>query len=91
MSMYGSNLGTPAFYQGLGPTLHTASDKGKGKARDADFEAAFSQAVASLRISDTGTSARIEELEDSSVTAEQVSEEVKTNSEFTEFVASLHS
>ncbi|KIJ18718.1 hypothetical protein PAXINDRAFT_167276 [Paxillus involutus ATCC 200175] len=84
MSMYGSNLGTPAFYQGLGPTLHTASDKGKGKARDADFEAAFSQAVASLRISDTGTSARIEELEDSSVTAEQVSEEVKTNSEFTE-------
>ncbi|KAF9227363.1 TPR-like protein [Gyrodon lividus] len=83
MNMYGSNLGTPAFYQGLGPTLYTVSDKGKGKARDADFEAAFVQAVASLRITDTGSSARITQLDDSSVAAEQVPE-VKTNQELSE-------
>jgi peroxin-5 len=85
--MYGSNLGAPAFYQGLNPTLCTVSDKGKGKgkARDADFEAAFSQAVASLSITDTGSSARIVELDDNLAATEQVSEEVKTNAEFPEF------
>lgn len=77
----------PALYQSFNPTLHTmSSDKGKAKAQDADFEAAFAQAAASLRISDTNSSARIVELETSSTTVDTVSEDVKTTTDFSELV-----
>ncbi|KAG9316610.1 TPR-like protein [Chiua virens] len=57
---------------------------GQGKARDADFEAAFAQAAASLSISDVNSSARIVELESNSTVAEPASEDVKTNTDFSE-------
>lgn len=81
-AMYGSSLTGPAVYQSFNPTPHTmSSDKGKGKALDADFEAAFAQATASLRISDTNSSASIVELEPDSTTVEPVNEDAKTISE----------
>ena len=86
--MYGSSLTGPALYQGFNPTLQTmASDKGKAKAQDADFEAAFAQAAASLRITDSNSSATIVELETSSTAVEPVSEAVKTSAEFSELVS----
>lgn len=66
-----------------------SSDKGKAKAQDADFDAAFAQAAASLRITDTNSSARIVELETSSTTLEPVSEDAKASTEFSELVFSL--
>lgn len=86
-TMYGSSLTGPTLLQSFNPTLHTiSSDKGKGKVQDADFEAAFAQAVASLTISDANSSARIVELETSSTAVEQVSEDVKTGTEHSESV-----
>ena len=64
-----------------------SSHKGKAKAQDADFEAAFAQAAASLRITDTNSSATIVELETSSTAVEPVSEDVKTSAEFSELVS----
>lgn len=89
---YGSNLTGPALYQSSNPTLHTiSSDKGKAKAQDADagFEAAFAQAAASLRITDTNSSARIVELGTSSTAVEPVSEDVKAGTEFSELVSNF--
>ncbi|KAG8213924.1 TPR-like protein [Butyriboletus roseoflavus] len=84
-TMYGSSLSGPALYQSFNPTLHTTSpDKGKAKAHDADFEAAFARAVASLGISDTNSSARIVELETSSTTVESVSGDAKASTEISE-------
>ena len=91
-AMYGSSLSGPAMYQSFNPTPQTlSSDKGKGKAQDADFEAAFAQAAASLRISDTdlNSSARIVELETSSTAVESVPEDVKTSTEFSELVSTF--
>lgn len=85
--MHGPSLTGPTLYQSFNPTLHTMSaDKGKAKAQDADFEAAFAQAVASLTITDTNSSARIVELETSSTAAEPVSEDAKASTEFSELV-----
>ena len=64
-----------------------ASDKGKAKAQDADFEAAFAQAAASLRITGSNSSATIVELETSSTAVEPVSEAVKTSAEFSKLVS----
>jgi peroxin-5 len=87
-TMYGSSLTGPALYQGFNPTLGTmSSHKGKAKAQDADFEAAFAQAAASLRITDTNSSATIVELETSSTAVETVSEDAKTSTEFSELVS----
>ncbi|KAH0827855.1 hypothetical protein J3R83DRAFT_3481 [Lanmaoa asiatica] len=80
-TMYGSGLAGPGLYQSFNSTL--SSDKGKAKAQDADFEAAFAQAAASLRITDTNSSARIVELETSPTVADPVSEDVKAT-EFSE-------
>lgn len=85
--MHGSSPFGPALYQNFNSTAHTiSSDKGKAKAQDADFEAAFAQAVASLRITDTNSSARIVELEVGVAAAEQVSEDVRPATEFSELV-----
>lgn len=86
--MYGSSLTGPSMYQSFNPTLQTmTSDKGKGRAQDADFEAAFAQAAASLRIADTNSSARIVELETGSTIAEPLSEDVKSSPELSESVS----
>lgn len=86
-TMYGSSLIGPASYQSFNPALHTmSSDKGKARAQDADFDAAFAQAAASLRITDTDSSARIVELETSSTAVEPVSEDAKASAEFSELV-----
>ncbi|KAF8135431.1 TPR-like protein [Boletus edulis] len=83
-TMYGSNLTGPAMHQSFSPTLHSmSSDKGKAKAVDADFEAAFAQAAASLSISDTNSSTRIVELGTSSSATESASD-VRTSTELSE-------
>ena len=52
MGMYGMNL-TPSIYH-MNPGAPPDQAKGKGKLKEADFEAAFAQATASF--SQTGTS-----------------------------------
>lgn len=49
MGLYGMNLG-PNVFEGLNSSYNVTSNhvKGKGKSRDADFEAAFAQVTASL-------------------------------------------
>jgi peroxin-5 len=49
MGIYGMNMG-PNIFGGLNSNYNVASNqgKGKGKTRDADFEAAFAQVAASL-------------------------------------------
>lgn len=79
-------MGSSAFYQGFNPALQTMPDNGKGKAREADFETAFAQAFASLQTSETESSAKIVELDENAATLEQISDAVKTNSDFVEFV-----
>jgi len=87
-TMYGSSLAGPALYQS---TLRAmSSDKGKAKAQDVDFEAAFSQAIASLGITDTNSSARIVELESSSTVVEPVSDDVKPSTEFSELDSTFY-
>ncbi|KIJ68144.1 hypothetical protein HYDPIDRAFT_165843 [Hydnomerulius pinastri MD-312] len=83
-NMYGSSLGASPYYHGFTPVPQIASDKGKGKARESDFEAAFAQAVASLQIDDTESSARIVELDENAATLEKVADAVKTNAEFSD-------
>ena len=84
-TMYGSSFAGPVMYQNLNTTLHTlSSDKGKAKAQDADFEAAFAHAVASLSVADTHSSSRIVELGTTSTTVEPVSEDAKLTTDFAE-------
>ncbi|KAH7888702.1 hypothetical protein F5I97DRAFT_737851 [Phlebopus sp. FC_14] len=91
MNMYGSGLGSPAIYQAFNPALRATSSNGKGKAREADFEAdfeaAFAQAAASLRISDTESSARVVEIDDSSTSLDHTT---VPKSDFSEYVVSRY-
>ncbi|KDR75164.1 hypothetical protein GALMADRAFT_249106 [Galerina marginata CBS 339.88] len=66
--MYGSSM--PGMYGMSAPSMNyginaniTVADQGKGKGREADFEAAFAQIVDSLGSAETQTS-RIEEVDD---------------------------
>lgn len=94
MGLYG-NMGQP-FFQGFNATpLSADASKGKGKAREADYEAAFAQYAASLQDQKESTS-RIVELDDNAATLEQAMENVKigdsdlkTNADFKEFVVIL--
>jgi peroxin-5 len=94
MGLYG-NVGQP-FFQGFNATpLSADASKGKGKAREADYEAAFAQYAASLQNQQESTS-RIVELDDNAATLEQAMEnikladsELKTNADFKEFVILL--
>ncbi|KAG1862864.1 hypothetical protein C8R48DRAFT_708697 [Suillus tomentosus] len=87
MGLYG-NMGQP-FFQGFNATpLSADASKGKGKAREADYEAAFAQYAASLQNQSESTS-RIVELDDNAATLEQAMEnvklgdaELKTNGDF---------
>ncbi|KAG2742080.1 TPR-like protein [Suillus brevipes Sb2] len=87
MGLFG-NMGQP-FFQGFNATpLSADASKGKGKAREADYEAAFAQYAASLQDQQESTS-RIVELDDNAVTLEQAMEnvkvgdsELKTNADF---------
>ncbi|KAG2150967.1 hypothetical protein DEU56DRAFT_779407 [Suillus clintonianus] len=87
MGLYG-NMGQP-FFQGFNVTpLSADASKGKGKAREADYEAAFAQYAASLQNQQESTS-RIVELDDNAATLEQAmanvklgDSELKTNEEF---------
>ncbi|KAG1865803.1 hypothetical protein DFJ58DRAFT_770330 [Suillus subalutaceus] len=75
MGLYG-NMGQP-FFQGFNATPPSAdASKGKGKAREADYEAAFAQYAASLQNQQESTS-RIVELDDNAATLEQAMENVK--------------
>lgn len=83
----------PSFFQGFNaasPSLVDTS-KGKGKAREADFEAAFAQAAASLQ-NQQQPSSGIVELDDTTASLEQAMENVKlgdpdkTNANFKELV-----
>jgi peroxin-5 len=70
-AMYGMNV-TPTPYQGNYNALAvTGQSKGKGKARDADFEAAFAQVVDSLSSVQVETP-RIVEIEAGRSTVEEV-------------------
>jgi peroxin-5 len=83
----------PSFFQGFNVASPSLADmsKGKGKAREADFEAAFAQAAASLQ-NQQQSSSSIVELDDTAAALEQAMENVKlgdpdtTNAEFKEFV-----
>jgi peroxin-5 len=83
----------PSFFQGFDATPPIVADtsKGKGKAREADFEAAFAQVAASLQNQQQSTSS-IVELNDTAASLEQAMENVKlgdpntTNADFKEFV-----
>jgi peroxin-5 len=94
MSLYG-NVGQP-FFQGFNAApLSVDASKGKGKAREADYEAAFAQYAATLQNQQESTS-RIVELDDNTATLEQAMEnvklgdsELKTNGNFKEFVILL--
>ncbi|KAG1799722.1 uncharacterized protein HD556DRAFT_1454839 [Suillus plorans] len=87
MGLYG-NMGQP-FFQGFNATpLSADASKGKGKAREADYEAAFAQYAASLQNQSESTS-RIVELDDNAAALEQAMEnvklgdtELKTNGDF---------
>ncbi|KAG1746141.1 hypothetical protein EDB19DRAFT_1631836 [Suillus lakei] len=87
MGLYG-NMGQP-FFQGFNATpLSADASKGKGKAREADYEAVFAQYAASLQNPQEPTS-RIVELDDNATTLEQAMEnvklgdsELKTNGDF---------
>lgn len=91
MGLYG-NMGQP-FFQGFNATpLSADASKGKGKAREADYEAAFAQYAASLQ-NQSESASRIVELDDNAATLEQAMEnvklgdtELKTNGDFKEFV-----
>jgi peroxin-5 len=96
--VYGSPIGSyrnmgPSFFQGFDATPPIVADtsKGKGKAREADFEAAFAQVAASLQNQQQSTSS-IVELNDTAASLEQAMENVKlgdpntTNADFKEFV-----
>jgi peroxin-5 len=96
--VYGSPIGSyrnmgPSFFQGFNVASPSLADmsKGKGKAREADFEAAFAQAAASLQ-NQQQSSSSIVELDDTAAALEQAMENVKlgdpdtTNAEFKEFV-----
>ncbi|KAG2037423.1 hypothetical protein BDR03DRAFT_919923 [Suillus americanus] len=75
MGLYGS-MGQP-FFQGFNATpLSADANKGKGKAREADYEAAFAQYAAPLQNQQESTS-RIVELDDNAATLEQAMENVK--------------
>lgn len=64
MGMYGMNMNS-SMYQGVNAGYDISADqsKGKGKSREADFEAAFAQVAASLSSAQAETS-RIVEVED---------------------------
>ncbi|KAG1808340.1 hypothetical protein EV424DRAFT_1574351 [Suillus variegatus] len=87
MGLYG-NMGQP-FFQGFNATpLSADASKGKGKAREADYEAAFAQYAASLQ-NQSESASRIVELDDNAATLEQAMEnvklgdtELKTNGDF---------
>lgn len=87
MGLYG-NVGQP-FFQGFNAApLSIDASKGKGKAREADYEAAFAQYAASLQNQQESTS-RIVELDDNTATLDQAMEniklgdsELKTNGDF---------
>ncbi|KAG2055883.1 TPR-like protein [Suillus hirtellus] len=87
MGLYG-NMGQP-FFQGFNATpLSADASKGKGKAREADYEAAFAQYAASLQ-NQSDSTPRIVELDDNAATLEQAMEnvklgdtELKTNGDF---------
>ncbi|KAG1731508.1 uncharacterized protein EDB91DRAFT_1058629 [Suillus paluster] len=91
--MYGSPMGLygnmgQSFFQGYNATpLNVDASKGKGKAREADYEAAFAQAAASLQ-NQQESSSRIVELDDTAASLEQAMENIKlgdselTNAEF---------
>jgi peroxin-5 len=75
MGLYG-NVGQP-FFQGFNAApLSVDASKGKGKAREADYEAAFAQYAATLQNQQESTS-RIVELDDNTATLEQAMENVK--------------
>lgn len=87
MGLYG-NMGQPVFQGFNAIPLSADASKGKGKAREADYEAAFAQYAASLQNQSESTS-RIVELDDNAVTLEQAMEnvnlgdtELKTNGDF---------
>ncbi|KAG2119923.1 uncharacterized protein F5147DRAFT_665963 [Suillus discolor] len=87
MGLYG-NMGQP-FFQGFNATpLSADANKGKGKAREADYEAAFAQYAASLQ-NQSESASRIVELDDNTATLEQAMKnvklgdtELKTNGDF---------
>lgn len=87
MGLYG-NMGQP-FFQGFNATpLIADASKGKGKAREADYEAAFAQYAAPLQNQQESTS-RIVELDDNAAALEQAMQnvklgdpELKTNADF---------
>ncbi|KAG6335580.1 hypothetical protein ID866_3520 [Astraeus odoratus] len=68
MNMHGQTLSTPPLFQGFNLSAQL-SDSGKGKAREADFETAFANVMASINIS-SESSARIVELSDTTTTQE---------------------
>lgn len=67
MGMYGLN--GPTMQYGMNPNI-TIADQGKGKAREADFEAAFAQIAESLGPKEAQTS-RIEEVDDTVAALEE--------------------
>jgi len=83
----------PLFFQGYNTTPQSIPDtsKGKGKAREADFEAAFAQAAVSLQ-NQQQSSSGIVELDDNAASLEEAMENVKladpdtTNADFKEWV-----
>ncbi|KAF8973077.1 hypothetical protein BDZ97DRAFT_1900894 [Flammula alnicola] len=69
MGMYGMGMNAPSMQYGTAANF-TAVDQGKGKAREADFEAAFAQIVESLGPAEAQSS-RIEEVDDDITTIEE--------------------
>ena len=82
MRMRNQEFGITPFFQGVNPTFQR-SDGGKGKAREADFEAAFAHAMESLNLT-SESSARIVELGDN--TTSQENSDAKTSSDNAEYV-----
>ncbi|KAH7924256.1 TPR-like protein [Leucogyrophana mollusca] len=90
MGMYGAGMG-PSFYQSYNGVPQTLSDQGKGKGREADFEAAFAQVAASMHPVQAESSSRIVEIDDSVTSVDEALKSVhlnddaaapQTNSEF---------
>lgn len=84
MRMRSQDLGVTSFFQGFNPAFQLPNS-GKGKAREADFEAAFANAMASLNMNSENI-ARIVELPDNITIQEN--NDAKTSSNNAESVSS---
>jgi len=77
MRLRSQDLGVTPFLQGFNSAFQVP-DSGKGKAREADFEAAFVNAMASLNMKSENT-ARIVELADDATTQENSDAKASSN------------